>query len=153
MLRQFHKMHGLGNDFVILDAREQPLEMTGALARHIAERREGIGCDQLILLEPSASADLRMRIFNADGSEVQSCGNGANFRVHACRENDSLSAALGDDAGREDNIQSVARAGFLVEHFLRILSRGDTLSSQQGLVGLKVDRLGDPGICRDGCFR
>jgi diaminopimelate epimerase len=75
MLRQFHKMHGLGNDFVILDAREQPLEMTEALARHLADRREGIGCDQLILLAPSVTADLRMRIFNADGSEVQSCGN------------------------------------------------------------------------------
>jgi diaminopimelate epimerase len=75
MLRQFHKMHGLGNDLVILDVREQPLEMTEALARHIADRREGIGCDQLILLEPSDTADLRMRIFNADGSEVQSCGN------------------------------------------------------------------------------
>jgi diaminopimelate epimerase len=75
MLRQFHKMHGLGNDFVILDARNEPLEMNEALARRIADRREGIGCDQLILLEPSAVAVLRMRIFNADGSEVQSCGN------------------------------------------------------------------------------
>lgn len=75
MLRQFHKMHGLGNDFVILDAREQPLEMTEALARHLADRREGIGCDQLIVLEPSATAVIKMRIFNADGSEVQSCGN------------------------------------------------------------------------------
>ena len=75
MLRQFHKMHGLGNDFVILDAREQPLAMSEALARRVADRREGIGCDQLILLEPSSCADLRMRIFNADGSEVQSCGN------------------------------------------------------------------------------
>lgn len=75
MLRQFHKMHGLGNDFVILDARDEPLEMTEALARHIADRREGVGCDQLILLEPSTVANLRMRIFNADGSEVQSCGN------------------------------------------------------------------------------
>ena len=68
-------MHGLGNDFVILDAREQPLEITEALARGIADRREGIGCDQLILLEPSRAADLKMRIFNADGSEVESCGN------------------------------------------------------------------------------
>jgi diaminopimelate epimerase len=75
MLRQFHKMHGLGNDFVVLDARVEPLEMNEALARRISERREGIGCDQLILLESSAVADLRMRIFNADGSEVQSCGN------------------------------------------------------------------------------
>jgi diaminopimelate epimerase len=75
MLRQFHKMHGLGNDFVILDAREQPLAMDEALARRVADRRDGIGCDQLILLEPSEVADLKMRIFNADGSEVQSCGN------------------------------------------------------------------------------
>jgi diaminopimelate epimerase len=75
MLRQFHKMHGLGNDFVILDAREEPLAMTSDLARHLADRKRGVGCDQLILLEPSDTADLRMRIFNEDGSEVQSCGN------------------------------------------------------------------------------
>jgi diaminopimelate epimerase len=75
MRRHFHKMHGLGNDFVILDAREHPLEITPALARAIADRREGVGCDQLILLEPSTSADLRMRIWNADGGEVESCGN------------------------------------------------------------------------------
>lgn len=68
-------MHGLGNDFVILDAREQPLAMDETLARRLADRKEGIGCDQLILLEPSAVADLRMRIFNHDGGEVQSCGN------------------------------------------------------------------------------
>jgi diaminopimelate epimerase len=75
MLRQFHKMHGLGNDFVILDAREEPLAMDRELARRLADRKRGIGCDQLILLEPSEFADLRMRIFNEDGSEVQSCGN------------------------------------------------------------------------------
>ena len=75
MRRHFHKMHGLGNDFVILDAREEAIEITPALARAIADRREGVGCDQLILLEPSNSADLRMRIFNADGGEVESCGN------------------------------------------------------------------------------
>lgn len=75
MRRHFHKMHALGNDFVILDAREEPLEVTPALTRAIADRREGVGCDQLILLEPSTTADLRMRIFNADGGEVESCGN------------------------------------------------------------------------------
>ena len=77
MMRRFHKMHGLGNDFVIFDAREGALEMNGALARCIADRRTGIGCDQLILLEPSDCADLRMRIFNADGGEVEACGNAA----------------------------------------------------------------------------
>lgn len=72
----FVKMHGLGNDFVVLDARAQPLPpLTAAFARELADRRSGIGCDQLIVLEPSNSADLRMRIFNPDGGEVCACGN------------------------------------------------------------------------------
>jgi diaminopimelate epimerase len=75
MRRPFHKMHGLGNDFVIVDAREEPFEVTTALARAIADRRTGVGCDQLIVLEPSDTADLRMRIWNSDGGEVESCGN------------------------------------------------------------------------------
>ena len=75
MRRHFHKMHGLGNDFVIVDARETPFDVTPSLARAIADRRIGVGCDQLIILEPSSSADLRMRIWNSDGGEVQSCGN------------------------------------------------------------------------------
>jgi diaminopimelate epimerase len=76
MRAAFIKMHGLGNDFVVLDAREQALPpVTPALARGLADRRTGIGCDQLILLEPSRAADFRMRIFNSDGGEVQACGN------------------------------------------------------------------------------
>ncbi len=68
-------MHGLGNDFVVIDARDGAVEMTTARARAIADRRTGIGCDQLILLEPGDSADARMRTWNADGSEVEICGN------------------------------------------------------------------------------
>ena len=68
-------MHGLGNDFVIFDAREAPLEMDGAKARAIADRRTGVGCDQLIVIEPSQRADVRMRIWNSDGGEVEACGN------------------------------------------------------------------------------
>jgi diaminopimelate epimerase len=75
MKRRFRKMHGLGNDFVIFDARETPLEMDAERARALADRRTGIGCDQLIVLEPSESADVRMRIWNGDGGEVESCGN------------------------------------------------------------------------------
>jgi diaminopimelate epimerase len=75
MRRRFDKMHGLGNDFVIFDARETPLEMDAGRARALADRRTGIGCDQLIVLEPSDAADLRMRIWNADGSEAGACGN------------------------------------------------------------------------------
>jgi diaminopimelate epimerase len=77
MVRRFHKMHGLGNDFVVIDGREQPVALDARLARAIADRRTGIGCDQLILIEPSKVADLRMRIFNADGGEVEACGNAA----------------------------------------------------------------------------
>lgn len=84
MIGQFIKMHGLGNDFVVIDAREvagravaadAQTPMTPARAHAIADRRTGIGCDQLIMLSPSTIADVRMRIWNADGSEVESCGN------------------------------------------------------------------------------
>ncbi|HET8612618.1 MAG TPA: diaminopimelate epimerase [Sphingomonas sp.] len=71
----FHKMHGLGNDFVVFDAREGAIAMTPARARAIADRHTGIGCDQLILIEPSAAATAAMRIWNADGGEVEACGN------------------------------------------------------------------------------
>ncbi|GGD89670.1 diaminopimelate epimerase [Tsuneonella deserti] len=72
----FIKMHGLGNDFVVLDARTDPLPpLTGKIAAALADRQTGIGCDQVIVLEPSAHADFRMRIFNPDGSEVEACGN------------------------------------------------------------------------------
>jgi diaminopimelate epimerase len=71
----FHKMHGLGNDFVVIDARKHGVSMTKARAHAIANRHVGIGCDQLILLERSDIADVKMRIFNSDGGEVEACGN------------------------------------------------------------------------------
>jgi diaminopimelate epimerase len=71
----FRKMHGLGNDFVVLDARTRPIALTPERARALADRKQGIGCDQLISLEPSAKADAFMRIHNADGGEVEACGN------------------------------------------------------------------------------
>jgi diaminopimelate epimerase len=73
----FRKMNGLGNDFVILDARAQPIKITSEIARRVADRSHGIGCDQLIVLEPSDKADAFMRIYNSDGSEVGACGNAA----------------------------------------------------------------------------
>ncbi len=72
----FTKMHGLGNDFVVLDARSDSLPaMTATAAAALANRRTGVGCDQLIILRPSDTADFRMQIFNSDGSEVGACGN------------------------------------------------------------------------------
>jgi diaminopimelate epimerase len=73
----FVKMHGLGNDFVVLDARAAPLALNAGQVRAIADRRTGVGCDQLIVIEPPAAAlaDAFMRIRNADGGEVAACGN------------------------------------------------------------------------------
>ena len=73
--RNFLKMHGLGNDFVIIDAREQPFTPSAEQAQKICDRRWGVGCDQLIVLEPSGRADVFMRIYNSDGSGAAACGN------------------------------------------------------------------------------
>ncbi|MFZ1415986.1 MAG: diaminopimelate epimerase [Defluviicoccus sp.] len=75
----FTKMHGLGNDFVVIDARGRPTAIAPRLARAIADRRQGVGCDQLIVIErPTVTeADAFMRIFNADGGEARACGNAA----------------------------------------------------------------------------
>jgi diaminopimelate epimerase len=72
---KFRKMNGLGNDFVVLDGRAQKFSFTEAQVRAIADRKSGIGCDQLIVMESSPDYDVRMRIWNAEGGEVPSCGN------------------------------------------------------------------------------
>ena len=79
MLTPFTKMHGLGNDFVVFDAIAHPLNLTAEQIRKLADRRYGVGCDQVLLVEPSVTPgiDFRYRIFNADGGEVEQCGNGA----------------------------------------------------------------------------
>lgn len=71
----FIKMHGLGNDFVVFDARRKPLKLSAGQARAIADRRLGIGCDQVIVIEGAKKANAFMRIHNADGGEVAACGN------------------------------------------------------------------------------
>ena len=106
MRADFIKMHGLGNDFVVLDNRRGTLPQIGAtVARGIADRRTGIGCDQLVLLSPSERADVRMRIFNADGGEVGACGNAtravALLLGHDCRIEtaDRVLQAMPDGSG------------------------------------------------------
>ena len=90
MRTQFIKMHGLGNDFIVLDARAAALPgpMTKAKAAALGDRRTGIGCDQLIILEPSDIATCRMRIHNQDGGEVEACGNATR----------AIGMLLGEDA-------------------------------------------------------
>jgi diaminopimelate epimerase len=95
----FRKMHGLGNDFVVLDARLGPLGLSQPQLARIADRRFGIGCDQLIMLEPSTKADARMRIFNPDGGEVEACGNATRC----------IGWLLAEEAGRDAaSIETVA---------------------------------------------
>jgi len=79
----FTKMHGLGNDFVVVDATREPFTLTPSQIRRLADRRFGVGCDQVLVVERprGADADFRYRIFNADGGEVEQCGNGARCFV------------------------------------------------------------------------
>jgi len=79
MLMKFTKMHGLGNDFVVIDAVTQNVRVTASMARRLGNRTLGIGCDQILVVEPPSdpSIDFNYRIFNADGGEVEQCGNGA----------------------------------------------------------------------------
>jgi diaminopimelate epimerase len=83
MSLKFTKMHGAGNDFVVLDGVRQSIALSPEQIRYIADRHFGIGCDQLLLVEksPRDDADFRYRIFNADGGEVEQCGNGARCFV------------------------------------------------------------------------
>jgi len=101
MATNFLKMHGAGNDFVVLDARRATLPLTPAMISALADRRTGIGCDQLIVLEPPTRADAEvfMRIFNPDGSAAGACGNATRC----------VAEIVGQDAGmRRIAVQTVA---------------------------------------------
>ena len=88
MKMPFVKMHGLGNDFVVLDGVRQSVVLTAPQLRHLADRHFGIGCDQILLVEPASQPgiDFRYRIFNADGGEVEQCCNGARCFVRFVHE-------------------------------------------------------------------
>jgi diaminopimelate epimerase len=78
----FTKMHGAGNDFVVIDCTRQPFSLSRAQLQRLADRHFGVGCDQILVVEPGApDVDFRYRIFNADGGEVEQCGNGARCFV------------------------------------------------------------------------
>ncbi len=96
------KMHGLGNDFVIFDARTETLDIVADHVRAIANRKTGVGCDQLIVVEPPHDdrADVFMRIFNADGGEVAACGNATRcVAAHIMAENNSEKITIETGAG------------------------------------------------------
>ncbi len=94
---RFSKMHGLGNDFIVINAIDQTVNLSESQIRFLADRRFGVGCDQVLLVEKpqSAEADFRYRIFNADGGEVAQCGNGARcfarfVRNHGLSDKDTI---------------------------------------------------------------
>ncbi|MGE0120965.1 MAG: diaminopimelate epimerase [Dongiaceae bacterium] len=100
--RAFIKMHGLGNDFVVIDARTQPLAMGDAQAKAIADRKTGVGCDQFIVIEPpkNGATDATMRIRNADGGEVEACGNASRCVAQLLmRERGTSRVAIDTPAG------------------------------------------------------
>jgi diaminopimelate epimerase len=100
----FIKMHGLGNDFVVLDGRDGKLPpLEAQAARAIADRHTGIGCDQVIVLEPSEIADFRMRIRNADGGEVEACGNATRAVAMLHREPVEIETVAGVLSARPED--------------------------------------------------
>jgi diaminopimelate epimerase len=95
----FRKMHGLGNDFVVLDARESAVDLTRDQVRAISDRKLGVGFDQMITLAPSDTADAVMRIHNWDGGEVESCGNAARCVAWLLMRESGRSAVTIDTKG------------------------------------------------------
>jgi diaminopimelate epimerase len=101
-IHSFRKMNGLGNDFAVFDARKSNLALGEAAAKRIADRKLGVGCDQVIMIETSPNADAFMRVINADGSEVAACGNATRC----------VAALLAQETGRPDTVIET-RAGLL----------------------------------------
>lgn len=96
----FRKMHGLGNDFVVFDARERAVAMSPSRAKAIADRHFGVGCDTLVLITPGdAEVDARLRFFNADGDEVESCGNATRCVARLLMDERGLARVTLDSKG------------------------------------------------------
>jgi len=126
MSRPFLKMNGLGNDFVVVEARSAPFEPSSAEVRAIADRASGVGCDQLIMIGDSDAADAFVRFWNADGVEVDACGNGSR-----------CAALLLMQASGRDDATFETRAGLLTA-----LKAGDgKIAVDMGVPGLRWDQI------------
>lgn len=150
----FIKMHGLGNDFVIIDGRKSPLSLTAETARRIADRRLGVGCDQLILLEKPRNPDARafMAIYNADGSSSAACGNATRcVAALLMSESDSDEAVIETDAGMligtgdGDGVTVDMGTPSLKWNDVPLNDKADTLH-----LDLSVDPVSDPAACSMG---
>jgi len=150
--KTFLKMHGIGNDFVILDARKAHFTLDEKNVRRIANRRTGVGCDQLLVIESSNRADAFMRIYNADGFEVGQCGNGIR-----------CIAALVMEEAHKDNVTLETRSGV---HFCHRVPGGIAIDMGEPIfdwrkipmseerntlhVGLRMGALNDPAALSIG---
>ena len=107
MMLRFSKMHGLGNDFVVVDAINQKVDLSAQAARRLADRHFGVGCDQILLVERpgQANVDFAYRIFNSDGTEVEQCGNGARCFMRFVHE---------QGLARKREIRVETRSGIIV---------------------------------------
>lgn len=143
----FRKMHGIGNDFVVIDGRDRPLGLDSERIIRIADRHRGIGCDQLIVLELSPDADVFMRIFNPDGSESAACGNAARcVAAVIAREKGSGDVVIATDAGllpARVNPDGIATVEMGVPHLdwaaIPLAEARDTLH-----LGIEAGPLADP---------
>jgi len=126
MSRPFLKMNGLGNDFVVVEARSAPFEPSAAEVRAISDRNGGIGCDQLILIGQSDTADAFVRFWNADGVEIDACGNGSRC----------VGLLLMQASGR-DEASFETRAGRLTA----LKAEGGQISVDMGQPGLRWDQI------------
>lgn len=142
---EFAKMEGLGNDFVVIDGTDEAVELSPEAIKRLCDRRFGVGADGVLLVEPSTECDFRMRVFNADGGEVEMCGNGArcvaNFlRMKGKADGEKVvletlsgvveAAYIGDDVRvclgapvLEGPSIPVNAEGHVVDHLLRIGGR------------------------------
>jgi len=150
----FLKMHGAGNDFVVLDGRAAPVHLPPPMVRHIADRRRGVGCDQLVIIEPDESgADAFMRILNADGTESGACGNATRC----------VAALLAEETGARmvaiRTISGLLRAEILgpglveVDMGAPLLEWGDIPLSQPAdtlHLSLALGPVSDPAACSMG---
>ena len=147
----FTKMHGLGNDFVVLDARKGPIELDAASARAIADRRLGIGCDQILIISnaPDSAAEIFLRILNADGSEVVACGNGTRCVAALIMDETSntevqiqtKAGMLSAEAAKDGNISVDMGAVHLDWQDIPLASEADTLHLDVG-AGELTDAVG-----------
>ena len=149
-MTEFLKMHGLGNDFIIFDWRDGGVDtLSEAAARALADRRRGIGCDQILLIRPSDSADIRMDILNHDGSPSGACGNGTRCVADLVMAQDNKAALSIETDGamlrawRADNDQIAVDMGPVATGWdeVPLAYKADTLAVPLGIDGL------DPAIC------